>query len=654
MAKEEKKLFFFIGNFFLILILLNFVVAQNNINSINSSTNLQQQNIIQNKTAIEKAYECLENELKNDCSGATNVQQLAFSILATPKTDILKKCVESLEAKEKPEGCFGDSSCTIKDTALAILALNHARKNTTKYENWILSKKITSSEVEWILQQDSEGETNCILKYDGTDYSFKASENKKLTGYFGPCFNPIYQNYWLGIEEDCLSKNFKIGCDKRFLISFLFRTPNSNRLNILSNTKEATQNTEISFSIESFCFGQGGSCNYEDNAWAILALKIKGHNIKDYIPYLVTAEDNNKGYFPEIFSYLVLENDRLYGEKIIKMQTEANYWEVEDSVYGRYYDTALALLALGDRNQEKINEAKKWVFFMQESNGCWNSKNIRDSSFLLWALERKNAPALQLHNVVPVTSCSQAPSGSSCIRETECLNSGGSVLKNYDCSYAQTTFTAVCCNITPSLKSCRELNGEICSSEETCEGVEKDSINGKCCLGSCKKVNKVEGRDECKIKGGFCRTECKKNEEKNESLSCSERNKICCVEKKKEKSLVWLWLLLGILILLAIIGILMKDKIKVMLYKIKEKKKEGDNKKPFSFGPSGPFNPSKPSFPPATKTPIFKPSFLKPIKQQNNPQKTDIFNKMNERRNAAPSIPDKKKDVFEKLREISK
>lgn len=635
MTKKEKIIIFLC----ILLFSLSIILAEDG----NTATSSQQ-----NLSNVERAYKCLETEIKDDCSGATTVQQLAFSILATPKTAILNKCVEKLEAKKKSEDCFGDTSCTIKDTALAILALDHVRKNTTKYEEWLLSKRINYSEVDWIVQQDSDGETDCVLKYDNGTYQFTTKENKKLSGNFGPCFYPTYQDYWLKIDKDCFGKEIKVGCNKKFIISLLYKVPNSEKINVLSDTKEGAQNTEITFSIDSKCFGIGGSCNYEENAWAILALKKKGHDIKKYVPYLVSAEEMNKQYFPEAFSYLILEYDQVYGTRLIKMQTEGKYWEAENSVYGKYYDSALALLAMGHLTQQQIEDAKRWVWYSQESNGCWNSKNIRDSAFLLWALQRKTVEQLPTTNGgTQTTKCSQGPSGAKCMKELECLGIGGSVLRNYDCSDSSISF-AVCCNKSSSLQTCYQLGGKICPSEKICSGIERDSVEGKCCLENC--VEQTTAKDECTLAGGTCKTKCSTNQKESDE-KCPDSSKVCCVKKtedgkKPKRNFLWLWILLGVLIILTIIGIVMKDKIKAALYK--RKNKESGEKSSLGGGVLGP---SKPGFPPISEqkpiVPLRKPMPVRPLigVKPTTPTKPSP---------ATLSPPPQRPSVFEKLKEMSK
>lgn len=606
-----------------------FYLVLANTNQTGNATSSQQ--LSTNKTKIDLAYECLQNELKADCSGATTTQQLAFSILAAPNNT--QECVRKLESKAKSEGCFGDSGCNVRDTALAIIALDFVNKNTSKYVDWLIKQNRSSSEVEWILQQDSDGETNCKLKYEGNDYLFIAKENKKLSGNFGPCFSLTYNDYWLKLNSDCYNKEFFVTCDKKFYLSWIFRSSGSSEINVLSDTKEGAQNSEIKTSINSLCFGSGNfGCNYEETVWAVLALKKLGKNIKPFVPYIISSEETNKQYLPEAFSYLILEYDNLYAQKLIKMQKDEKYWEAENSVYGRYYDTALVLLAFGNINQKQILDARKWTEFVQDSSGCWNSKNIRDTAFLLWALERREAP--RLIEVTPRTKCSQAPVGATCSRETDCINAGGETLRNYDCSGESTISFAICCNKNPSvLKTCEQMDGKKCPSGKVCEGVEKNASDGKCCIGDCIEQQPQPKRSDCEIAGGICRTSCKTGETAIDE-ECSDSSKCCKREEKKDseekKVPLWVWLLVGIVLVLIILVILLRERIKVYLFK----KKDSSNK-PFGGISSSPFGP-KPGFP--------------PINPQMSTQQRPLPSFSSQR----PPLHQNQQEVFKRLKEMSK
>src|SRR3989344_1687572 len=75
---------------------------------------------------IELGFQCLE-ELAVDCSGLS-VQELSYTILASPE-NIFSTCVNQLQSR-KSENNFGG----VRDTALAVLALQHAGEDTTALE----------------------------------------------------------------------------------------------------------------------------------------------------------------------------------------------------------------------------------------------------------------------------------------------------------------------------------------------------------------------------------------------------------------------------------------------------------------------------------------------------------------------------------------
>jgi hypothetical protein len=95
-----------------------------------------------------------------------------LTILASPSNAVAKSCVERLETFKKTN-CFGTGSgCDIKETAMAILALEHTGATTTPYEDWLLNKTMTATNIIWYLEQDSTVRTTCEINYDSTDYPF--------------------------------------------------------------------------------------------------------------------------------------------------------------------------------------------------------------------------------------------------------------------------------------------------------------------------------------------------------------------------------------------------------------------------------------------------------------------------------------------------
>ncbi len=80
------------------------------------------------ESGLDGAFSCLDNALKDDCSGATTVEELSLAVLAS--SEVSEKCLARLIEKKKSENCWGESKCTVKETALAILGLDHGNENT--------------------------------------------------------------------------------------------------------------------------------------------------------------------------------------------------------------------------------------------------------------------------------------------------------------------------------------------------------------------------------------------------------------------------------------------------------------------------------------------------------------------------------------------
>ncbi|HDL02316.1 MAG TPA: hypothetical protein ENH20_00605, partial [Candidatus Pacearchaeota archaeon] len=118
---------------------------------------------VSDKTKIENAFNCLE-EKADDCSGLTT-QEVALTILATPD-NIFDDCVDELWGRRTSNN-WGNA----RDTALAILALKHAGEDTEAAEDWLMEQNKTPTDLNWYLQQDSNTDTQCNLKYDAEDYT---------------------------------------------------------------------------------------------------------------------------------------------------------------------------------------------------------------------------------------------------------------------------------------------------------------------------------------------------------------------------------------------------------------------------------------------------------------------------------------------------
>lgn len=628
-----------VGTLFFVLLAI-FIVA--NVFAQNCTDNIQNQNetgidcggecdacittptTTQDLSKIEEAFECLEEEV-GDCEDLT-IQEKALVILASPD-DVTARCVSELKDAKNTASCWGDNGCNVKDTALAVLALDHAGENTATSEEWLIKQNKTATDVLWYLEQDSSEATQCKISYSGNDYIVNIAENKKIDSSAGPCLNLAISNFWLRVSSDCYDTEFQISCDKSFISTLIYGQHSSSEgatvFYPLSDTASASASGTIELKIKSKCFGDN-TCNYEGSAWATLALLQTGHNIENYLPYLIAAADSNERYLPNAFIYAITE-DTGYGNLLVQEQ-KFNNWEADATAYNSVYDTSLALLALSSSSNEQVTKAKDWLLFKQGASGCWENTDseIRDTSIALWALEGRGYSSPTSPSV---TYCSDA--NYFCIPTSKCpVNE---VLDNYFCGG---TAGDVCCQ-NEHLELCSAMLGEVCGSDETCNGVEENSLDGACCLGTCEIQTPSA---DCDAMGYMCEVgECPSGKEEID-YDC-DSGEVCCrtTTTPEGGSLWWLWvLIILILIVLGLLGYLKRANLKVWWFKIKSKFKKDKGTGSTNTGP-GPRRgmPPSPGFHPVRRQPMFRPS------QGRTPQR-------------APT-PDKRMDnVFKKLQEMSK
>ena len=565
---------------------------------------------------LEKGFECLE-EKADDCSGLS-IQEIALTILATPD-NIFDDCVDELEDRQRSNH-WG----SVRDTSLAILALRHAGKDTEPAENWLIDQERTPTDLVWYLQEDSNEETECNIDYKTDDYTINIDTNKKIANSnTGPCLKRAVSNFWLEVSPSCYNEDIMIECDKNFISTVLYKNKNAATYFILDNTQSAQAYDTITLNVKSKCFG-ASSCDYEATAWAPTALLRTGHNVEEYIPYIIAMSDTNKGYLPDAFIYMLI-NYEDYASKLISDQKLGNHWEAPNSAYNQYYDTALALVALGSSSAEQITEARKDLFHSQApSNGCWGN-SIRDTAIVLWALSGRSGKA---SGGSGVTYCSEA--NYFCIPSFDCPSTEN-VGNNYFCASLSDT----CCT-SENLKSCTEYGGQECASDKVCVGNNRKAVDTTdCCTGTC---GDRPQESECEANFHTCMNECSEFQEPMAAYSCGQ-NQVCCRTKQAPEggSTWWIWVLI-ILIIIVLVAIiyLYREKLKLFWFKMrskfkKDKGRSGGARRGPPRGPRPPM-PPRPGFPPVRRprAPVA------PMRRRNY-----------DKRDSAMS------DTFKKLREMS-
>ena len=447
---------------------------------------------------VEEAYRCLEakvNASGGACSALSSVEEKAFSLLAlsyNPK--IQKECKDSLNSQKDSAGCWPKGSCELKETALSILALSELQEDVQKSREWLLNQKMVPKDLIWFLEIDQSGaDTNmsCTLSYDNSDYQIVIGIDKKISGNPGVCFAKAYDDYWLQISDSCYEKNFTLSCSEDFISALLYKEEESSTIYVSSRTESAPAEGKIVHIIKSWCFHQPGSskCNYEGSLWAASVLGKLGEDVSLFLPYLEASSSNNQEFFPSAFLYMMTENNK-YFQEIMEEHHSSGYWRISSSPNNKFYDTALGLFALRDVSASQKDDAKTYLLRddIQDDNGCW--RNVRDTAFILYATWPK-APILG--------DCEDL--GYTC--KFDC--SSDETEKPYSCPAGK-----ICCGLasqSAGIDYCEDF-GYYCVSSSNC--MEEDVLDNFLCAGM-----------------KIC---CK---EKKEDKSCSEQGGIVCSEDKE-------------------------------------------------------------------------------------------------------------------------
>ncbi|MDP6845952.1 MAG: hypothetical protein QF460_03285, partial [Candidatus Nanoarchaeia archaeon] len=355
---------------FVLILALAFVVAQDNETNGDDETT----------DPVEKAYQCLEDQIEEKEQSSLSLQDAIFGMLAIGSDSKLEGVIDD----HAGDNCWPSSSCDMKETSQVLLAYQRADKTTDDIEEWIISKEKTTTELTWYLEIDitSHETASCDLTYDDNTYTITINEDMSLSGNSGNCL-PISSNgNWLRVNNnnDCLDKTFKISCDKDFITTLLYQGTNSQSYFVSPETHSATSLGTTEETINSKCFSTGTSCDYEGTLWAALSMNNLGNDDSPYLPYLLALAESNQNYLPSAFLYMLTGGNDQYNE-LVQSQQQGQYWQA-GTTYNRFYDTALAILALrGSSASTELEAAKTYLLGTQTSNGCWNNNNIRDTAF---------------------------------------------------------------------------------------------------------------------------------------------------------------------------------------------------------------------------------------------------------------------------------
>jgi hypothetical protein len=445
---------------------------------------------------VAKAYACLEGKINQSGCSTFSFEEKVFSFLATGK------CQNELMLENLSDQCWPKPTCKIKSTAQAVLALNK-EVNTTKAENWLLTQTAIPTDMDWFLETESLNSTSCTITYSGASHTILIAEDKKISASnLGNCLTLAQDNYWLKISPSCYNIDIDISCDKSFITTLLFKKKESSTVHVSETVHSSAAKGITTEKVDSFCFSQGGVCNYEGSLWASFVLYSLKYDISKFMPYLITMMDDesNKVYIPESFLYFIT------GKFEVELLSKQNglYWEESGN---RYYDTALALLPLYYESPLEKENSKAWLLDVQQNTGCWNSGNLRDTAFILYSIWPTQSECSVNSDCLDI-SCKESSCNDNvcfydyfnCIDNDGCCSPDCNILTDNDCEnepkcvsdsdcdiyssetneYCSADKTKVYKNV--STWGCQD---SICVEDKQPELVETCSVDEQCYAGSC-------------------------------------------------------------------------------------------------------------------------------------------------------------------------
>ena len=609
----------------LVVLLSSIVLAQSN--TSNSSSNIGSSNT----DIIGKAYQCLQTQINNKEQSSLSLQEAVFGALALGSNS---KLISAIESKSVNGNHWADTSSQIKDTAQVLLAYKRIGKNTDSIVSWLKSNERTATDLSWYLEIDIENHvpSQCTVTRGSEQRAISVNEDMTLSGNTGSCLSIAQGGFWLRVSNSCIDQNYTISCDKDFTTSPLYQRAGSTTFFVSPTAHSAPLGGTTQESFNSKCFSTASSgCDYEGTLWTALALDNLNKDITDYLPYLLALGESNQRYLPSSFLYALTDGQDQYSQ-LVQSQQQSKYWQAPNTPNNRYYDSALAMLALQGSGSTEISNSQSYFESIVTPEGCWNNNNIRDTGFLLYAGWPRFVPSNSGGADTGVSqSCEER--GYSCTSVFTCSDIGGSVYEQYSCS------SNVCCSKEALAQSCSSQNGQVCSSGESCSGTAVQSSDGSCCLGSCTIASQA---DACQQAGGSCYSSCTESEEQIPE-TCSDSGTVCCKSKSTETSsgTNWtLWIIIFvILIAIVVTAILFRNKIKLSMFR---KNQQSSNSGYHTGLPPG----GRPPFPPS-RGPV-------PMQSRAPPRFIPSNNAVPQRRPGQSSTDSDMDETMRKLKEMSK
>lgn len=334
-------------------------------------------NIAKSDFSAQLGYGWLINQSNNGSfSGNVFDTSLALLALSTANDVEAEKAANYIETRISLDGCLPAGNCRVKETAMAMIALNEAGRNIQNIEGWLVNAQTASLlNGNWNLQIVTSDSGICKFRYIRNNQEV-AKDILVDKGKFPSCGN----NTWLDINT-CLDSGL-VGKEASLLISVDCRALDDAIISLIYNNansyyiREEVHGKQADIGLKNGCYGitSGASCSYIDTLYADWALNKLNSNTNSKF-YLDLNYDNTNVLHSSLLHLITSGNPFL--EDLRDRQRR------DGSFDNNIFNTALAVLSLKASSQDSAENATNWLKSKQQADGSWG--NVPNTALALYA-----------------------------------------------------------------------------------------------------------------------------------------------------------------------------------------------------------------------------------------------------------------------------
>ncbi|MDP2909016.1 MAG: hypothetical protein Q8N77_04400, partial [Nanoarchaeota archaeon] len=290
--------------------------------------------------------------------------------------------ISYLISQENDNKCWPKTSCKIKDTVWAVMAMQKAGESSyvTEAEAWLRKAQTPALTAgNWWLEIDTPNSGTCTVKY--TKGATEVSKTIKVeAGTFPECKGGTFFDLETCLESGLLNTFASLG------LHVDCSSLNSAKISIAYNSGSSyylyqeVSETTADLIVKNGCFGAGykeASCNYESSLYSDWVLGQVGSTLSSEL-YLRENYDL-KNSFHNALLYMITK-DGVYLEQLKKLQKADGSWD-SNSLY-----TAFAILALKSEGEGAglVEKAQEWLKTKQSEDGSWDG-NVFNTAMVIYS-----------------------------------------------------------------------------------------------------------------------------------------------------------------------------------------------------------------------------------------------------------------------------